>query len=68
MFSLSRALHSAVVSLARPLASMASPFLLAMSGLLLAIVCAAAQNATPGPNSDPNLSGSAQPYAERRSG
>src|SRR5271169_5954374 len=53
MFSLSRALHSAVMSLTRPHASMARPFLLAMHGLLLAIVCAAAQNATPGPNSDP---------------
>jgi hypothetical protein len=48
-----RALHCAVVSLARPLASIARSFFLGMLGLLLALVPAGAQNATPGPNSDP---------------
>jgi hypothetical protein len=58
MPSFGRALHSAVVSLARPLASIARHFFLGrlglgMLGLPLVLVPAAAQNATPGPNSDP---------------
>src|SRR5216684_4244899 len=49
-----RALHSGVVSLARSLASIAMHFLLAMAGLLVAVVPAASQSTPPpGPNSDP---------------
>ncbi|MGA7338675.1 MAG: hypothetical protein WBW91_18265, partial [Candidatus Sulfotelmatobacter sp.] len=51
MPSLRLALHSAVVSLVRPLASTRSLFL--ASALLLAVAPATAQNAAPGPNSDP---------------
>ena len=50
MPSLGRALYSAVVSLVRSLASIAILSWLAQPGLLPA----AAQNSTPGPNSDPN--------------
>ena len=53
MCLLSRALHSAVVSLARRLASITWPSFLGTLPLLLAIASAAAQNVTPGPNSDP---------------
>ncbi len=46
--------RSAVVSLARPFASIAQSFLLATAALLLALVPAPAQNTPPpGPNSDP---------------
>ncbi len=51
--SLGRALHSAVVCLVPPLASITTPFCLGMPLLLFAVVPAPAQNATPGPNSDP---------------
>jgi hypothetical protein len=53
MPSLRRALHCAVVSLARPFASIKQPLLLGVPALLLAGFPLAAQNATPGPNSDP---------------
>jgi Peptidase family M1 domain len=54
MLLLGRALHSAVVSLARSLASIATPFFLGTAGLLLAVVPAASQSVSPpGPNSDP---------------
>src|SRR5260370_29273987 len=54
MLLLGRVLHSAVVSHARCLASIATPFFLGMAGLLLAVVPAASQSLSPpGPNSDP---------------
>jgi Peptidase family M1 domain len=53
MRSLLRIVHWAVVSLVRPFAPIERPLLLALPALLLAGFPAAAQNATPGPNSDP---------------
>jgi hypothetical protein len=54
MPSVGRPPHSAVVCLTRPLASIATPFLLGISALLLAVMPAGAQNAAAtGPNSDP---------------
>jgi hypothetical protein len=51
---LGRALHTAVVSLARSWASSARPYFLGLPALLLAAVPLTAQNAAPpGPNSDP---------------
>jgi len=47
------ALHCGVLSFARPLSLITRLFFLGLTGLFLAIVPAAAQNATPGPNSDP---------------
>jgi hypothetical protein len=53
MASLRRVLHSAVVSLARAFASIYRSLFLAVPALLLAVFPASAQNAAPGPNSDP---------------
>ncbi|MGA9304629.1 MAG: hypothetical protein WBW31_04405, partial [Candidatus Sulfotelmatobacter sp.] len=53
MASLRRVLQSAVVSLARSSASIKRSLFLATPALLLAIFPASAQNAAPGPNSDP---------------
>jgi hypothetical protein len=53
MPSLRRALHFAVVSLAWSFASIKRSRFLAVPALLLAVFPASAQNATPGPNSDP---------------
>jgi hypothetical protein len=53
MASLRRVLHSAVVSLARAFASIDRSLFLAVPALLLAVFPASAQNAAPGPNSDP---------------
>ncbi len=53
MPSLRLVLHSAVVSLARAFASIKGSRLLGLSTLLLVVFPATAQNAAPGPNSDP---------------
>ena len=53
MPSLRLALHSAVVSLARPFASITRSLFLVAHALLLAVLPAVAQNPAPGPNSDP---------------
>jgi hypothetical protein len=53
MLSPGRARCSAAVSFVQPRVSIATAFLITMSALFLAVVPAAAQNAMPGPNSDP---------------